>query len=60
MVVSVEPCITDAILPIKLSGPYVAKISFNIANELEPDIGLKIAKGKTSTGKCSLLKSGLK
>ena len=56
IVVSVEPCITDAILPIKLSGPYLDNMSLNIINELDPDIGLKIANGNTSLGNPILLK----
>ena len=51
IVVSVDPCITDDTLPMKLSVPYVLNISLNTANELEPDIGLNIAKGNTSLGK---------
>lgn len=60
MVVSVDPCITDAIFPIILSGPYLDRISFNITNELEPDMGLKRDNGKSSTGKFIWLNSGLK
>lgn len=60
MVVSVEPCITDAILPIILSGPYLDNMSFRTTRELEPDIGLKRDSGKSSMGKFILLNSGLK
>ena len=58
IVVSVEPCITDESLPMKLSGPYLAKISFSITRELDPDIGLNSASGNTSVGKLILLNSG--
>ena len=37
-------------LPIKLSGPYVFKISFKIAYEPLPEIGLIIARGNNSGG----------
>ena len=59
IVVSVEPCITDAILPIKLSGPWVDKILFNIISELEPDTGLNIPSGRSSTGKFIFWNNGL-
>ena len=50
--VSVEPCITDAKVPIKLSGPYLLRISPSNTKELEPDIGLSKARDNTSLGKC--------
>lgn len=59
IVVSVDPCMTDATLPIKLSGPYLASMSFSITNELDPDIGLRRASGNTSTGKFILLSASL-
>ena len=34
----------------KLSGPYLARISFRITNELDPDIGFRRANGNTSLG----------
>ena len=56
IVVSVDPCITDANLPIKVSAPCFAKISFKTTSELDPDIGLNNAKGNTSLGKFILIK----
>lgn len=58
MVVSVLPCITEASLPIKLSGPYVLNILFNTTKLLEPDIGLKRARLMTSVGKFIALNNG--
>ena len=47
-----EPIITDAHLPTNESGPYVLKISDAIARDPLPDMGRKMAKGKSSGGKC--------
>lgn len=45
-----EPFITDAILPIRESGPWVANKSFIIPEAPPPDRGLIIAIGRTSPG----------
>ena len=43
--VSVDPIKTDAIFPVKLSGPHFDKILSRIAREPLPEIGLKSSKG---------------
>ena len=47
MVVSVDPCITDANVPIKLSGPYLLRILPSKTRELDPDIGLSNERDNT-------------
>ena len=42
--------ITDALLPARLSAPYVFKISDNSPKEPPPETGRKSAIGKTSDG----------
>ena len=49
---SVLPCITEAILPTRESGPFVFKISLHTTKAEEHEIGLKIDKVKISFGKC--------
>jgi len=49
-VVSVLPCIVEANLPIKESGPYVAISSVVIPNAAVPEIGRMSAKGMISGG----------
>lgn len=49
-VVSVDPMITDANIPIKESTPYVFIISVATAIDALPEIGLNIASGKISPG----------
>ena len=56
--VSVEPAITDAVLPIKLSGEKLLNKSFNKANEPLPDTGLISASGKISLGNPNALVTG--
>ena len=51
MVVSVLPVITEAILPIRESGPYVFRISFKSIRDDDEEIGLRIAMGRISLGK---------
>ena len=60
MVVSVQPWSVEASLPIKLSGPKLAKISFIIANDAVPDIGLKRAIGNISIGIFAKSNNGFK
>ena len=57
-VVSVDPIIVDAINPILVSTPKFVIISVAIAIEALPDIGLRIARGKTSIGKLNKLTIG--
>ena len=57
-VVSVEPCITDAKKPIKLSGQYFEKILFKYAREALPDTGFISASGNISTGIFMILNIG--
>jgi len=49
-VVSVAPCITDAIKPIEESGPNREKMSSVIASAAEPDTGLRMRSGLISAG----------
>ena len=57
--VSVDPIKTDAIFPVKLSGPQLDKILSRIAREPLPEIGLKIIKGITWLGTFKVLKNKL-
>ena len=50
-----DPCITEASLPKKLSGPCSFKIEERIASALLPEIGRINASGNTSMGKLSIL-----
>ena len=50
IVVSVLPCNTDAVLPIKESGPCVFRILSIITSEEDEDIGLNMAKGTNDVG----------
>ena len=58
-VVSVDPIIVAAIIPILLSTPKFFIISVAIAIELLPDIGLNIANGIISLGKFKISKIGV-
>ena len=50
IVVSVLPCITDAILPVNVSGPILLSILSKIKKDEDPLIGLIIASGNNSFG----------
>lgn len=56
--VSEEPIITDAHLPIKLSAPYVFNMSLTVASAALPDIGRIIAIGTSWAGNPSFESSG--
>ena len=60
MVVSVHPCKVEASRPTKESGPKFLKISFIIAREAVPEIGLTKAIGNISIGRFNRLKKGSK
>ena len=59
MVVSVLPCITEAILPIKESGPCCFNISFSTIKEEDPDTGLNIDNVNSSLGNFRRLNIGI-
>ena len=55
--VSVEPDITDATLPVKLSGPYSFRMSESTASAPLPDIGRRSARGSAPLGNPVFLQS---
>ena len=57
-VVSVHPCKVDANVPKKLSTPYLENISVIKTKLALPEIGLIIAIGNTSFGKCINVSAG--
>lgn len=59
-VVSVEPMMVEAIKPIEESTPYFVIISVAIAIDALPEIGRRMANGKTSAGNFNTFKTGSK